>query len=45
MDDLELPIVRVADCGCMILASAKPIGHRFKATAFGDVRTPVYACA
>jgi hypothetical protein len=40
----ELPQVRIADCGCVILADAKPVGYRFKATPQGDARMSVYAC-
>jgi hypothetical protein len=40
----ELPMVRIADCGCVILADAQPVGFRFKATVHGDVRQPVFAC-
>jgi hypothetical protein len=40
----ELPMVRIADCGCVILADAKPVGYRFKVTQLGDVRQPVFAC-
>jgi hypothetical protein len=36
--------VRIADCGCILLADAKPIGYRFKLTTLGDVRTPVHCC-
>ena len=44
MIDSELPQVRIADCGCIIPADAKPIGYRFKATQLGDVRVLVYCC-
>lgn len=39
----ELPQVRIADCGCVLLADAKPIGYRFKLTTLGDVRVSVYS--
>lgn len=44
MDDLELPQVRIADCHCVILAEAKPVGYRWKLTPTGDARVLVYAC-
>ena len=28
----------------MIPADARPAGHAFKTTSFGDVRVPVYCC-
>ena len=34
----ELPQVRIVDCGCILLADARPVGYRFKATVQGDVR-------
>lgn len=40
----ELPLVRVAACGCVLLAAVPPIGFRFINTALGDVRQPVFAC-
>lgn len=43
MDDSELPLVRLAHCGCRIRADARP-GHAFKTTSFGDVRVLVYCC-
>jgi hypothetical protein len=40
----DLPEVRLGHCGCVLSADASPVGYRFKASAFGDVRVPVYAC-
>jgi hypothetical protein len=43
-DPPDLPEVRLAHCGCVLSADAAPVGYRFKASAFGDVRVPVFAC-
>jgi hypothetical protein len=40
----ELPIVRVAHCGCVISASVPPVGITFKLTPTGDARVLIYAC-
>ncbi len=40
----DLPEVRLAHCGCILSANAPPVGYRFKATEFGDVRVSVFAC-
>ncbi|MHB8589941.1 MAG: hypothetical protein ACYDA0_14010 [Candidatus Dormibacteraceae bacterium] len=41
MDDSELPLLRLAHCGCMIPADARPADHPFKTTSFalGEVHT------
>jgi len=46
MDDPNelLPQVRIGTCGCILPGDAKPVGYVFKATQFGDVRQPVFAC-
>ena len=44
MDDSELPLVRISRCGCVNPADARPAGHAFTTTSFGDVRVPVYWC-
>jgi len=41
MDDSKLTLVRIAHCGCVIPADARPAGHAVKTTWFGDVRVPV----
>jgi hypothetical protein len=41
----ELPMVRIADCRCILPADIPPVGYRFRATEFGDVRVSVFACA
>ena len=46
MDDpSELPQVRIADCGCILPAEAKPVGYRWRLTPTGDARVLVYACS
>jgi hypothetical protein len=44
LDEPELPMVRLAACGCVIAASTPPVGYVFKPSGTGDVRWPVYAC-
>jgi hypothetical protein len=40
----DLPQVRIADCRCILSVDIPPVGYRFKATEFGDVRVSVYGC-
>jgi hypothetical protein len=43
--DAELSQVIVGACGCVLPADTLPAGFRFVATATGDKRVLVYACA
>ena len=40
----ELPVVRLAHCGCVISASVPPVGITFRQTPTGDARVLVYSC-
>ncbi len=44
-DPPELPLVRVAHCGCILPADIPPVGYRFAKTASGDARVMVFACS
>ncbi len=40
----ELPLVRIADCRCIVSAGIPPVGFRFVSTPTGDRRQLVYGC-
>jgi hypothetical protein len=41
---VDLPQVIVGACGCILPATALPVGFRFVATSTGDKRQLVYGC-
>jgi hypothetical protein len=40
----ELPMVRIADCRCILSVDIPPIGFKFVSTPTGDRRQLVYGC-